>query len=134
MERAHFIHHDGKEIFQLDFTNCSLEVASWVIAEAAKKIQARPHNSVLTLTLIDGSSFDTAIANKLKQLVVGNKPFVRAAALVGLVGIQRVVYNTVTFFSKRDIKSFDNVGTAKAYLITIDSMNSSVDLARSVGG
>ena len=52
-----------------------------------------------------------------KRLAVNNRPYVIAGAVVGLSGLQKVVYTTVMRFSKRNIPAFDDIEAAKDWLI-----------------
>jgi len=60
-----------------------------------------------------GAGYDLEVIEKLKESAGGNKPYVRASAVVGLDGLQKVVYNAVTLFSKRTLPVFDDIEKAK---------------------
>lgn len=117
MNRAKLIDHKGFRIVYIDFSNCPIEEAHGVVAAAKPLIRSQPEKSVLTLTYTDGGKFDSEIIGTLKEFTKGNEPYVKAAAVVGITGLQKIVLDAITFFSKREFATFDNMEKAKDYLI-----------------
>ena len=116
MGRVAFIKHNGKEILFLDFSNCKPEDVLPVIDEAKKAIRTRPENSVLTLTNVTNTRFDERVSEQMKQFTTHNKPYVRAAALVGVEGIKKIILQAVMLFSKRKFHTFETIESAKNWL------------------
>jgi len=117
MERVKFIIHKWRQILLLDGSHCSLDEAIKGIDEAEKVIRSQPESSLLILTDVTGARYNLEVIEKLKEFASGNKPYVRASAVVGLDGLQKVVYNAVTLFSKRTFPVFDDIDKAKDWLI-----------------
>jgi len=117
MERVKFIIHKWRQILLLDGSHCSLEEAIKGIDEAEKVIRSQPESSLLILTDVTGARYDLEVIEKLKEFTNGNKPYVRASAVIGLDTLQKVVYNAVTLFSKRTFPVFDDIEKAKDWLI-----------------
>ena len=117
MERAKFIEHKGVQIFFIDFSNCPIEEAHEVIKASLPQIRGNPEKSVLTMTYTDGGKFDSEIISSLKEFTNGNEPYVKAAAVVGIKGLQKIVLDSVSYFSDREFATFDNMDEAKEYLI-----------------
>lgn len=119
MARTTFIDHKGIQIAFLDFANVATpEEALAAIEEAGQLVQAAPFRSVRTLTYVKGSRFNGDVLEAIKRLAVNNRPYVIAGAIVGLSGLQKVVYTTVMRFSKRNIPVFADLEAAKDWLIT----------------
>lgn len=117
VERTYFIEHRGARILLLDFSHVMDEqVAMATIGEARRIVAGQPHGSLLTLTNVEGSHFDSNIVGALRELVEHNRPFVRAGAVVGLSGLMRVVFSTLVHLTGRNIRAFDQVEEAKDYL------------------
>jgi hypothetical protein len=116
MERARFIEHRGKRIFQLDCTDATVAEIDAIIAECARQVRMQPPDSVLTLTIAGGGKFGPETITKLKELTKGNKPYVKASAVVGISGLYKVVISAVSLFSQRSFHLFDEVGPAKDFL------------------
>lgn len=119
MARTTFIEHAGVRLAYLDFSRIQTpKEALAAIAEAAAVVQGEPLRSVRTLTNVEGSRFNGEVLEAVKQLTLNNRPHVIAGALVGLSGLQKVVYTTVMRFSKRNIPVFENLEAAKEWLVT----------------
>jgi hypothetical protein len=116
MDRVKFIEHAGKRILRIDFTDCKPEQLIWLIDVAGKVVRTQPKNSVLAVTLVNGAHFDSAVSQAFKEYAAYNKPFVKASAIVGLAGLQRVLHRGVALFSERQINSFDDEKTAMDWL------------------
>lgn len=116
--RTRFIEHRGTRILFLDFSEVQdKDEALRAIFDAWEIIRTQPPNSLLTLTYVKNSRFDTDIVNALKELAQKDEPFVKAGAVVGLSGLQRVVYRAVTYFSGRHLPAFEEMEEAKDWLV-----------------
>lgn len=121
MERTRFIEHRGVPILLLDFSSVMNEQAALAaIAEAKAAVGGQPRDSLLTLTNVAGSHFDSTVVAALRDLVEHNRPFVRASAVVGLTGLMRVVFTTMVHLTGRNIRAFDQLDEAKEYLASFD--------------
>jgi hypothetical protein len=118
MEKVQFIQHNGKEILLLDFSRCTVTDALAIIDEAAVTIRTRPQQSLLTLADVTDMRFDDKLNQRMKEFTALNKPYVKAAAVVGVTGLKKILFQAVMTFSKRKIHAFDDRETAKAWLIT----------------
>jgi len=118
MARTQQINHNGKVIFQMDFSNLSKpEEIKNVIEESISFIRRQPKESLLTLTLINDMHFSNEIKDLFNDFIKGNKPFVKTGAVVGLSGLQNIVYNGLMKVTGRDIRSFNNELAAKDWLV-----------------
>lgn len=117
MRRIKFIVHNWRQILLLDGSYCTVDEAVKSIDEAKEVIRSQPESSLLILTDVTGAKYSLEVIEKLKEFAAGNKPYVRASAVVGLDGLQKVVYNAVSLFSKRTFPVFDDVDKAKDWLI-----------------
>jgi hypothetical protein len=117
--RTRFIELAGCRILLLDFSGISEpQQALDAIAEARAVVaQQRPDGSLLTLTDVAGSHFDSGVLKAIRELAEHNRPYVRAGAVVGLTGLMRVVYNTLIHLTGRNLRSFDDLESAREYLI-----------------
>ena len=116
MDRSSFITHKGKQIFVLDCRDISPKEMHALIDECARVVRQQPEGSVLTCTIAGGTTFDTETVTKLKELTKGNAPHVKAAAVVGMTGLYKVVLSAVSMFSSRRFHMFDTVDEAKDFL------------------
>ena len=63
----------------------------------------QPLRSVRTLTLVKNARFNNQVSEAMKEYTHHNKPYVLIAAVVGLSGLQEILYNVV--ISSRGEKS-----------------------------
>lgn len=117
MERTHFIEHRGRRILVLDYSGIRDAAEALREIQRSREVVARqPPGSVLVLTHVKDARYNTEVVQALKALVEHNRPYVKASAVVGLGGIQRAVYQTILLFSKRVMKTFDEMEAAKDWL------------------
>jgi hypothetical protein len=117
MARTQQITHKGKTIFFMDFSNLNIvEDINRVIGESIQHIRTKPMNSLYCLTNISGMHFSSEIKDLFQNFVKGNKPYVKASSVVGLSGLQQIVYNGLMKITGRDIKSFSTLEEAKDWL------------------
>ena len=115
--RTRMIEHRGAPILLLDYSDV-LETAEALryIGETKAIIAQYPPNSVRTLTYVRGSRYSAPVIEAMKELVAHNKPYVKAAALVGMNTLHRIIYRAVVTFSRRNIQVFEDLEQAKDWL------------------
>lgn len=99
------LNHKGKNILYLnvsygDMLDKKQEVLD-LIEEAKSYIAKQAPNSLLTLTNATGLRFSMELVNTLKEFTTHNQPFIKAAAIVGVTGLQKIAYDTVIKFISR---------------------------------
>jgi hypothetical protein len=121
MSKPQQLVHKKKIIFYMDFSNLNnkSEIKN-LIDESIRHIRSQPALSLLTLTNIEGMHFNSEIRDLFNDFIKGNKPFVKAGAVVGLAGLQQIVYNSLMKVTGRDIKAFSNPDEAKDWLALRD--------------
>jgi hypothetical protein len=117
MANTQHLVHNNKAIFHMDFTNLKnpLDIKN-LINESVRYIRIQPLSSVLTLTTIQGMHFSNEIKDLFNDFIKGNKPYVKASAVVGMSGMQQIVYNGLMRVTGRDIKAFTSSEEAKNWL------------------
>ena len=115
--RTRVIHHRGVPIMLLDYSDIlEPSEALAAIAESKQTIAQEPAGSVRTLTYVQGARYSAPVIDALKDLTAHNKPFVRAAAVVGMNTLQRIVFRAVMAVSRRNIHTFEELEDAKDWL------------------
>ncbi len=115
-ERVKFIKHQEKEILFLDFSNTKTDEVLKIIEHAKQVIRAKPEHSLLTLTDVTNARFNDEVGKGMKEFTAHNKPYVKAAAVVGITGLKKIIFGAVMAFSKRNLESFDDTEQAKCWL------------------
>ncbi len=116
-KRVQFILHQGKRVLSINYAHCDVGLLKAVAEEMHRVIAREPLNSVLTLTDVSGTGFDQESVEFLKSRVAANAPHVKRAAIIGISGLQRLIYDAVKLFTKRSIPSFSSRQEALDYLV-----------------
>ena len=116
MTNARFITHRGTQILFIDLARKSPSALLEAIREAQALIATQAPSSLLTLTDVEGSTYNREVADALKAYVAHNKPFVRAGAVVGLNDLKRVIFNFLNRVTGRSLKGFERLDEAKDWL------------------
>jgi hypothetical protein len=114
--RVRFIMHRGKRVLSIDYSHCDVALLKAVSGEMHRVITRETLNSALTLTDVTGTTFDQESVEFLKSKVAANAPYVKRAAIFGISGLQRLIYDAVKLFTKRSIPHFDSRAEALDYL------------------
>jgi hypothetical protein len=116
MERVRFIEHKGRKLLHLDFSHCKSDEVLRIVGQARAVIGSQPPKSVRTLTDVTETGFNSAVSEAMKSFVEHNKPFVTAAAVVGVTGLKQIIFNAVVKFSGRKLHAFETMDQAKDWL------------------
>ena len=114
--RVRFIMHRGKRVLSIDYSRCNVTMLKAVAEEMHRVIAREPLHSVLTLNDVGGTGFDHESVEILKSRVAANAPYVRRAAVIGISGLQRLIYEAIKLFTKRSIPHFLSRTEALDYL------------------
>ncbi len=118
MSRIQKVSHKGISIYRMDFSNISsVDEIRDIMTESAIYIRNQPKGSVFTLTNIAGMHFSSEIKDLFGEFIKGNKPYVKAGAVVGVSGLQQILYNGLMKVTGRDIRSFSDDLTAREWLV-----------------
>lgn len=119
--RTGFIEFEGHKILLLDFSGIKdPAIALAAIAEAKAFVATQPPGSLLTITYVKGSAFMPSIVGALQDLARHDAPYVRAAVVAGMSGIQRVAFTAIKLVSGRAFKLCRDVEEAKRWLAARD--------------
>jgi hypothetical protein len=115
-DRVRFLNHQEKEVLLLDFSNTDTEEVMKIIAHARDLIGTRPAQSLLTLTDVTNARFNEQVGQGMKEFALYNKPYVKAAAVVGITGLKRIIFGAVMVFTQRKLEPFDSREEALQWL------------------
>jgi hypothetical protein len=118
MERVRFIEHNGVAVLLADYSGGITEAEGLTAIAEVKRIASLqlPH-TLLLLTDVSGAPFNTRLVEALKELAAYNAPYVRRAAVVGVAGLQKIIYSAVQRVSKRQIPAFATRQEALDWLV-----------------
>jgi hypothetical protein len=115
--RVQFIEHLGKKVLFINYADCGATMMKAVAGEGHRLLSLEPPNSVLTLNDVTGATFDHEAVAFLKSMVAANAPFVRRGAVVGINGLQSLIYEAVQAFSRRKLPQFTSREQALQWLV-----------------
>ena len=119
MERVEFIEYKGKKILKIDMSNCLENEVFSVIEQAKKVIFTQPQNSLLTLTDVTHARYNASVVAAMQVFTKENKRYVRAAAVVGINSIKRIIFNKIMEAAERELNAFENAEKAKEWLVSV---------------
>lgn len=115
--RVQFIEHRGQRVLFINYADCDIALLKAVAEEMHRVISKEPPKSVLTLNDVTGTSFDSESVEVLKSKVIANAPYVKRAAVIGIRGLQKLIYEAIQKFSQRNIPLFDSRQEALDWLV-----------------
>ncbi|MBV9773505.1 MAG: hypothetical protein JO040_06120 [Gemmatimonadetes bacterium] len=118
-ERVRFLTHRGQPILLIDFSHLQKTEEILEVVRLARELVARqPLASVRTLSHVRGARYTPPVMDAIKELAAHNRPYVRAAAVVGMEGLHRLLYRAVLLVSRRNMETFDSLEEAQDWLAT----------------
>lgn len=115
-EYVKFIRYKGIPILLIDFADCQPAEVLERMHYARARIGEQPLASVRTLTILSKMRFNNQVSEAFKSYTTHNKPYVLMAAVVGLSGLQEILFNVVIKVTGRKIATFPTVEAAKEFL------------------
>ena len=116
-ERIRFITYQGKQILEVDFSNCNANEVEQITRKVPDYVTIQPRASVLILTDFAGASFDRDALLAMKESAVFDKPFVKKSALIRTESLPRQFYEDMKTFSRRELPIFETREEALAWLV-----------------
>lgn len=117
MERVQFIRHGAVSILKVDLSHpTNMDESLATIRKAKTIVSTHPPKSLLILTDVTGTTFNTKAVGEMKNYTKFNTPFVKASAVVGLSGLQRIIYDAIIKVIGRAVVCFDTESQALDWL------------------
>lgn len=117
MERITWSTLAGRPFFRLDLSGFQRPADAMPhLANARIPEQYQKPNHVLTLADVSNSPFDNSVKETLREVLAHNRPFVLAGALLGVGGLQRVMYTALMRITGRNSRIFSAEAEAIAWL------------------
>ena len=108
----------GQAIFLIDFSHCKGKEILLLLDQVRADVARHAPGSVLTLADFSGAQVDKAVATKIKEVLVLDRPYVKKSAWVGTDSLPHVFYENFKNFSQRDIPAFKTREEAMDWLVT----------------
>ena len=115
-DRISFITHRGKPIMLIDFSQCEAKEILVLLDEIQRTVAKHDRNSLLTLADLTGAHIDRAVATRMKEVLVMDRPYVKKSAWVGLDSLPKVYYENMKTFTQRNFPPFQTREAAMDWL------------------
>ena len=115
--------YKGKKILCLDLSGLELkdkEEFKSLVGNAKKTIAQHPPNSILLITNIANTGFDTEIAAVMADYATHNTSYVKASAVVGISGVQKIILTAIKAVTGRDFFLSNTMQEAEDWLVNQD--------------
>lgn len=89
-----------------------------LLEDGRRLIASHAPGEALVLTDVSNSVFNQRTIEVLREFVNGNRPYVRASALVGLSAITRIIFRAVMALTRREIRACETRAEAIRYLMS----------------
>jgi len=116
-DRLRFVKHKGQAIFLIDFSHCSGKDLMLLLDQVRADVARHEPASVLTLADFSGAKIDKAVATKIKEVLVFDRPYVKKSAWVGTDSLPQVFYENFKNFSQREFPTFETREEAMDWLV-----------------
>jgi stage II sporulation SpoAA-like protein len=116
MDRIQTVTHKGKQIVVVDYGGLTATEYPAVMRRAMAFIAGLGKGEVLTATVVAGTRFGVGTTDDVKAYSAHIRPYVKASAVVGLSGLQKVIFATVRPFLSQNLQAFDDLEKAKEWL------------------
>ena len=120
MAGVYEINYKGKSILCLDVAGLKLKDKTEfkkLVDDAEEQIRKHPPKSLLVITNVTDTGFDTEVSAIMGEYAMHNTPYIKASALVGVSGVQKIVLAAIKALTGRDFFLTDSVEEAKDWLI-----------------
>jgi len=114
------IKYKGKTIFCMDIAGLQSkdkQVFLNLVEHAKAMIRQHPPKSMLVITKVTNTGFDTEVAGIIKEYAQHNTPFVKASAVVGISGWSKIILTAIKTVTGRDFYLADTMEEAQEWLI-----------------
>ena len=115
--RLNFVKHKGQSIFVIDFSSASEKDMRLLLDQVRAVITRHEPGSVLTLADFTGAHVDKAVATKIQEVLVRDRPYVKRSAWVGTESLPQVFYEHFKSFSQRESPTFKTREEAMEWLV-----------------
>jgi len=118
--KSTWITHNGKKILFADYADFEKEFKKFKaeVDYACSIMVKEPKDSLLLLVNVNGTVGTSEITFYLKDSAIRVKTHVRKTAVIGVSGVRLALLRSVKFLSGMDIVPFDDIETAKDWLVS----------------
>ena len=95
-----WIQHKGKRILYTDIASQKTEELLDIVKRLTVEVEKEPLDSVLCLCNVKGGKTNAEINQALKEFVKYSEPYMKMITVIGLEGLQTIVFNGILMFTR----------------------------------
>ncbi|MBN1812830.1 MAG: hypothetical protein JXA14_13425 [Anaerolineae bacterium] len=118
--KSKWITHKGERIFFVDLSSFGRHPDAFreeLVGVEAVAYQ-QPEGSLLVLTDVRDTVVSSEVMNVAKESSARTAKYIRKEAILGMSGIRQVLLDAISRFSGRQFAAFDDIETAKDWLVS----------------
>jgi hypothetical protein len=100
MPSLQWITHKGKRILYTDIASQKTEELLDIVKRLKVEVEKEPLDSVACLCNVKGGKTNTEINQALKEFVKYIDPYMKMIAVIGLEGLQTIIFNAILMFTR----------------------------------
>jgi hypothetical protein len=111
-----------KSVIIVDCENMQSDKTQEIIQtlqQASTLVAKQPEKSVYIITIVTNVKFNSDISSAFKQYASANTKYVKESILVGLSGLQTVVFSAIKALTKRDYHLVGTLEEAKKLMSSL---------------
>jgi hypothetical protein len=85
----------------MDIASQNSDELAAIIAKVSPVIEKEPADSINCLVSTKNGKFNPEMSKMLKNFTEHNKPYMKLTALIGIEGLQRIIYDSILLFTGR---------------------------------
>lgn len=101
MKSCEWIQYKDKNILYMKLDAKTSEEAKEIAKNIKPVVAKEPPNSILCIADVNNSKFNSETTQILKEFTKHNKPFMKMTAVLGVEGLNKVIYSGILFFTGR---------------------------------
>lgn len=116
-DRLRFFKHKNQTLLLIDFSQGTKRELLALLPQVRATITGHARNSVLVLADFTSAQIDKAVAARMKEVLVFDRPYVKRSAWVGTESLPKVFYDGFKTFSQREFPTFTTREEAMDWLV-----------------
>ena len=116
-ERISFFTHKGKSIMFIDFSHCQPKEVLPLLSDIQITVARHEKKSLLILTDMTDAHLDRNGAQRMKEVLVLDTPYVKRSAWLGMQSVPKVYVENFKSFSHRELTFFNTREEALEWLV-----------------
>jgi hypothetical protein len=101
MQAYEWILYKGKRILYMDIIAKEANVLREKIASIEPVVEKEPPKSILCISDVTGGVGTPEITQMLKNFTKHNEPYMKMTAVIGVVGVKKIIFSGVLMFTGR---------------------------------